>query len=102
MELVLTGGYLAAREAKQLGLVSRVVPVEMYLEEAVKLANDIASKAPIATRIAKEAINRSFEVPLSAGIDFERRQFFFLFATEDQQEGMQAFIEKRKPDWKGR
>ncbi len=102
MEMVLTGRYMSAREAEQAGLVSRVVPAEVYLDEAIKLARDIASKAPIAVRLAKEAINKVYEMPLADGLDYERRLFYFLFATEDQMEGMQAFVEKRKAEWKGR
>jgi len=102
MELVLTGRYLPAREAEQLGLVARVVPVEACLSEALKLANEIASRPPIAVRLAKEAINKAFETSLSEGLDYERRLFFLLFATEDQKEGMQAFVEKRPAQWRGR
>ena len=102
MEMVLTGQYLPAREAEQAGLVSRVVPVEVYLDEALKLAREIAAKAPIAVRLAKEAVNKVYEMPLADGLDYERRLFYFLFATEDQKEGMQAFVDKRDPEWKGR
>ena len=82
--------------------MSRVVPVEVYLDEALKLAREIASKAPIAVRLAKEAVNRAYETSLSDGLDYERRLFYFLFATEDQKEGMQAFVEKRAAEWTGR
>jgi enoyl-CoA hydratase len=102
MEMVLTGRYLSAREAERAGLVSRVVPVEVCLDEALKLAREIASKAPIAARLAKEAVNRAYETSLSDGLDYERRLFYFLFATDDQKEGMQAFVEKRAAEWKGR
>ena len=102
MEMILTGHSLSAREAERAGLVSRVVPVEVYLDEALKLANEIASKAPIAVRLAKEAVNKVFETPLADGLDYECRLFYFLFATEDQQEGMQAFVEKRAAEWKGK
>ena len=102
MEMILTGRTLSAREAEQAGLVSRVVPVEVVLDEALKLAKEIASKAPIAVRLAKEAVNKVYEVPLADGLDFERRLFYFLFATDDQKEGMQAFIDKRSAEWKGR
>lgn len=102
MEMVLTGRYLSAHEAEQLGLVSRVVPVEVYLDEALKLANEIASRPPVAVRLAKEAVNKAFETSLSDGLDYERRLFFLLFATDDQKEGMRAFIEKRPAEWRGR
>lgn len=102
MEMVLTGRYLPASEAEQLGLVARVVPVEVYLDEALKLANEIASRPPVAVRLAKEAVNKAFETSLSDGLDYERRLFFLLFATDDQKEGMRAFIEKRPAEWRGR
>ncbi len=102
MEMVLTGRYLPAREAEARGLVARVVPVETYLDEAKKLAREIASKAPVAVRFAKESVNRAFQLPLDEGLAYERKLFYFLFATEDQDEGMKAFLEKRKPQWKGK
>lgn len=102
MEMVLTGRTMSAREAEAAGLVSRVVPVESCLDEALKLAREIASKAPLAARFAKEAVNKVFETSLADGIEDERRWFYFLFATADQKEGMQAFIEKRPPEWKGK
>ena len=102
MELILTGRYLSAREAGQSGLVARVVPVEVYLDEALKLANEIAARPPLAVRFAKEAINKAFETSLSEGLEFERRLFYFTFATEDQKEGMRAFVEKRQAAWTGR
>jgi enoyl-CoA hydratase len=102
MEMVLTGRYLNAREAEQTGLVARVVPVEVYLDEALKLANEIAARPPIAVRFAKEAINKAFETSLADGLEFERRLFYLLFATEDQKEGMRAFIEKRQAKWQGK
>ncbi len=102
MELVLTGKYIAAREAEARGLVARVVPPEVYLDEAKKLAHEIASKAPVAIKLAKESVNKAYELSLADGLDYERKLFYFLFATEDQDEGMRAFIEKRKAEWKGR
>lgn len=102
MEMVLTGRMISAREAEAHGLVSRVVPAESYLDEARSLAREIAGKAPVAVRFAKEAVNKSYEMPLADGIDYERRLFYFLFATEDQKEGMRAFVEKRKGEWKGK
>jgi enoyl-CoA hydratase len=102
MELILTGRYLSAREAEQFGLAARVVPVEVYLDEALKLANEIAARPPMAVRFAKEAINKAFETSLSEGLEFERRLFYFTFTTDDQKEGMRAFVEKRKAEWTGR
>ncbi|NOX60845.1 MAG: enoyl-CoA hydratase [Chloroflexi bacterium] len=102
MEMVLAGRFLSAEEALAHGLVNHVYPVEIYLEEALKLAAKIASQAPVAVRLGKEAVNKSFEMTLREGLQFERRVFHMLFATEDQKEGMAAFVEKRKPQWKGR
>lgn len=102
MEMVLTGRFMDAREAEQVGLVARVVPVEVYLDEALKLANEIAARPPVAVRLAKEAVNKAFETALSEGLDYERRLFYLLFATADQKEGMRAFIEKRPAEWQGR
>ena len=102
MEMVLNNRTLKAEEAYHYGLVNRVVPVENYLEEAMELANEIAEKAPLAVRFAKEAVNRAFETSLSDGLAEERRAFYFLFTSQDQKEGMQAFIEKRKPNWQGK
>ena len=75
---------------------------EETLPEALALAAEIAAMPPLAVRAAKEAVNRAFELSLEAGLEFERRNFFLLFATEDQKEGMRAFVEKRPPDWQGR
>lgn len=102
MEMVLNNRWLSAREVERFGLVNRVVPVERYLEEALKLARSIARRAPLAVRLAKEAVNQAFELPLEDGLALERRNFLLLFATEDQKEGMRAFIEKREPEFKGR
>ena len=102
MELILTGKFIPAREAEARGLVSRVVPVELYLEEAKTLAREIALKPPAAVRFAKEAVNKVYELPLGEGLDYESRLFYMLFSTEDQKEGMAAFVEKRKPEWKGK
>lgn len=102
MEIVLTGRMISAQQAHQAGLVNRVVPVEVYLDEAFALAKDVASKAPIAARLAKEAVLKSFSSTLEGGLEFERKNFYLLFATDDQKEGMQAFVEKRKPTWKGK
>lgn len=102
MEMILTGKRIGAEEAKSLGLVSKVVPREAYLSEAKKVAEEIADKSPVATRLAKMAVNKAFEMGLSDGLDFERELFYLLFASEDKKEGMRAFLEKRKPDFKGK
>ena len=100
MEMVLNNRTLRADEALHYGLVNRVVPVEMYLDEALQLAGQIASRAPFAVQFGKEAVNNAFELSLAEGLAAERRAFYTLFATDDQKEGMAAFIEKRDPDWK--
>ena len=102
MEMVLNNRTLTAGEALQFGLVNRVTTVENYLDEALKLAAEIAARAPVAIRMGKEAINHAFESFLADGLSDERRAFYFLFSTQDQKEGMGAFIEKRKPDWQGK
>lgn len=101
MEMVLNNRTLTAEEALHFGLVNRVVPVERYLDEALALAAEIASRAPLAVRLGKEAVNHAFESFLMDGLADERRAFYFLFASKDQKEGMQAFIEKRKAEWRG-
>lgn len=101
MEMVLNNRHLSAEEALRYGLVNRVVPVESVLDEAMRLAAEIAARPPVAVQLAKEAINRAFEMPLSEGLLAERRSFAMLFATQDQKEGMAAFIEKRPPVWQG-
>jgi enoyl-CoA hydratase len=101
MEMVLNSRFLSADEALQAGLINRVVPVERYLDEALKLAAEISERAPLAVRLGKEAVNHAFESFLSDGLADERRAFYLLFASADQKEGMQAFIEKRKASWKG-
>ena len=102
MEIILNDRRLSAQEAYQFGIVNRVVRVESYLEEALKLADEIAARAPVAVRAAKKMINQAFERTLSEGLTEEKQEFYNLFATEDQKEGMQAFTEKRKPEWKGK
>lgn len=102
MELILTGRFLSAQEAHFYGLVNKVVPVEMYMHEAVELAKEIAQMSPVAVQLAKEAINRSFETQLDEGLMFERKNFYLTFASADQKEGMKAFIEKRKPVFTGK
>jgi len=101
MEMVLNNRTLTAQEALQYSLINRVVPVERYFDEALQLAEEIAGRAPLAVRLGKEAVNHAFESFLSDGLADERRAFYFLFASKDQKEGMRAFVEKRKADWKG-
>jgi enoyl-CoA hydratase len=102
MEMVLNDRRLTAEEALRAGLVSRVAPVERYLEEAITLAAGIAARAPLAVQLGKEAVNKAFDLALSEGLAYEQKLFYLLFASEDQKEGMRAFREKRKPIWKGR
>ena len=102
MEMILTGKSISADEAYRIGLVNHVVPPESLMEEAKKMATDIASKPPISIRSAKEAILRAQDTTLEVGLEFERKAFYMLFATEDGKEGMKAFLEKRKPTFKGK
>jgi enoyl-CoA hydratase len=102
MDMILSGRMLGAEEARQLGLVARVVEQDSWLESAKQVAREIASKSPISVRLAKEAVDQAFETPLSAGIDFERRSFYLARASEDADEGLSAFIEKRKPEFRGK
>ena len=102
MEMVLADRRLSATEAVNYGLANKVVPVESYLMEAVKFAQTIAERAPLARRLAKQAVNTAFETSLQEGLQRERTLFNLLFSTEDQKEGMEAFINKRQPEWKGR
>ncbi len=102
MEMILTGRPIGAQEAYMLGLVNRVVPAESVLEHAVDVAREIASKSPIAVRLAKEAIKAAFNTPLDVGLLFEHRLFYMAFGSEDKAEGMRAFLEKREPHFKGR
>jgi enoyl-CoA hydratase len=102
MDVILSGRFLSAREALAAGLVARVVAREVWLEEAKRVARAIASKAPIATRLAKEAVDRAFESTLGLGLDYERRALYLAFASEDAKEGLDAFLEKRPPEFRGR
>jgi len=102
MEMVLTGRLISAEEALHCGLINKVVPVEYYLEEAKAWAKEIAAKPPVAVRLAKESVLKSFDTTIESGLEFERKNFYMLFATDDQKEGMSAFSEKRRPNWKGR
>ena len=102
MEMVLDDRRLSAEEALRYGLVNQVVPKETYLQEAIDFASQIAQRAPVAVRLAKEAVNAAYEMPLQAALAHERRLFYMLFSTQDQKEGMQAFVEKRRAAWSGR
>jgi enoyl-CoA hydratase len=102
MDVILSGRRLSAREALQAGLVARVVAKEAWLEEAKRVARDIAAKGPVATRLAKESVDRAYETTLLAGLEAERRALYLAFASEDAKEGLTAFTEKRKPGFKGR
>jgi enoyl-CoA hydratase len=102
MEMILNNRTLTAQEALHYGLVNRVVPVSDYLNVAILLADEIAARAPLAVRVAKRMINHSYESFLQDGLAEEKQAFYNLFNSEDQKEGMQAFIEKRKPEWKGK
>jgi enoyl-CoA hydratase len=102
MEIVLNNRWLTAKEAHHYGLVNKVVSVESYFATALELAGQIAARAPLAVRFGKEMVNQAYESFLSDGLADERRAFYLLFSSEDQKEGMKAFIEKRKPEWKGK
>ncbi|MEX0629368.1 MAG: enoyl-CoA hydratase-related protein [Chloroflexota bacterium] len=102
MEMILTGEPITAAEAERIGLVSRVVTDELLVEDALALASEMAKRAPLALRLAKESVNAAFEMSLTNGLAHERRLFYLLFASDDQKEGMAAFLEKRDPDFKGR
>jgi enoyl-CoA hydratase len=102
MDVILSGRFLDAREAERAGLVARVVAKEAWLEEAKAVARAIASKGPIAQRLAKESVNRAYESTLETGLDYERKALYLTFASEDAHEGLTAFTEKRKPEFKGR
>jgi enoyl-CoA hydratase len=102
MAMILTGEPIGARDAERAGLVARVTADELVVEDALELAATIATKSPIALRLAKEAVNAAYEMPLTDALAHERRLFYLLFASEDQKEGMAAFLEKRQPEFKGR
>lgn len=102
MYYVLTGDMIDAQQALEWGLVAKVFPSETLLDETFEVAKKIANKSPIATQLAVESINQSFEMPLKSACDYERRNFYLTFSTEDQKEGMRAFLEKRTPEYKGK
>jgi len=102
MDMVLTGRMIGAEEAFQRGLVARIVPPELVVEAGVRLGKEIASKPPISVRLAREAVTRAFEGRVDDGIEYERKLFYLLFATQDAHEGMHAFVEKRQPSYEGR
>lgn len=102
MEMILTGKPIMAHEALEYGLVNRVVPVELCLEEAKTLAKEIAKRPPLAVQMAKEAVLKTFDVPITEGLNFERKNFYALFSSQDQKEGMKAFLEKRAASFVGR
>jgi enoyl-CoA hydratase len=102
MEMILTGDPITAREAEAAGLIARVTQDELVVEDALALAAKIATRSPIALRLAKEAVNAAYEMSLTDALAHERRLFYLLFASEDQKEGMAAFLEKRSPDFTGR
>ena len=102
MEMMLNNRTLSAAEALGFGLINRIVPIEAYLDEALKLAEEVASRAPAAIRSAKKMVNQAYERFLGDALFEEKKEFYNLFTTEDQKEGMRAFAEKRKPEWKGK
>jgi enoyl-CoA hydratase len=102
MDMILSGRRLSAEEALRAGLVARVVAREAWLEEAKRVAREIAAKAPVATRLAKESVNRAYETTLQAGLEAERRALYLAFASEDAKEGLAAFTEKREPKFRGK
>ena len=102
MDVILSGRFLSADEALRAGLVARVVAKEAWLAEAKHVARDIAAKGPVATRLAKEAVDRAFEGPLTLGVEYERRLLYLALASDDAKEGLTAFLEKRRPEFKGR
>jgi enoyl-CoA hydratase len=101
MMMVLTGEMIDAKTAYDWGLVAKIVPANTLLQETFELAKVISDRAPVAVRLAKEAVNKSYEMTLKDGMDFERRNFYLTFASADQKEGMKAFMEKRNPEYKG-
>jgi enoyl-CoA hydratase len=101
MEIILTGDYVDAQEALRINLINHVYPVDQYIEGALRIARKIAELPPLAVRLAKESVNKAFNSTLSDGLTFERKNYYLTFSTEDQKEGIRAFLEKRKPNYKG-
>ena len=101
-EIILTGRFVGAQEAKAIGIVAQVYPAVSWLQDAKTLARTIAEKAPVAARLATEAVDLAWNSTLDAGLEFERKAFYLLFATEDKKEGVDAFVNKRKPSFKGK
>jgi len=102
MEMILNDRKLSAEEALQYGLVNRIVPTSNYLNEALNLSEEIANRAPLAVRAAKKMVNQAYELSLKEGLAEEKQTFYNLFGSNDQKEGMKAFVEKRKPKWTGK
>ncbi|MCH8330322.1 MAG: enoyl-CoA hydratase/isomerase family protein [Bacteroidetes bacterium] len=102
MEMVLTGKFITAEEALNAGLINKVVPVDIYLTETINLAKEVAAMSPVALKLAKDAVLASFNTTLDQGLILERKNFYLCFSSEDQKEGMAAFVEKRAPDFKGK
>ncbi len=102
MELVLTGKFISAEEALNAGLINRIVPVELLMDETLGLAREIAKQSPVAIKLAKESVNNAFNSTLDEGLLFERKNFYLTFASRDQKEGMAAFVEKRNPEFTGK
>ncbi|OQP21648.1 enoyl-CoA hydratase/isomerase family protein, partial [Geobacillus zalihae] len=102
LEWLWTGARMSAKEAEQLGIVNRVVSPELLMEETMRLAGRLAEQPPLALRLIKEAVQKAVDYPLYEGMQFERKNFYLLFASEDQKEGMAAFLEKRKPRFQGK
>jgi len=102
MDMVLTGRMITAVEAAAAGLVSRIVPKEHFYDEALRICRELCDRPPLALRLAKESVLKAHEMSLSQGLEYERKLFYMLFATDDQREGMRAFVEKRQPVFAGR
>ncbi|UOF92482.1 enoyl-CoA hydratase-related protein [Fodinisporobacter ferrooxydans] len=102
MEMLLTGEHITAEEALKFGLINKVVPVEMYFKEALRMAQQIALQPPVAVRLIKKSVLKAFDTSLAEGLDYERNCFYLLFSSEDKEEGMNAFLQKRKPKFTGR